>query len=82
MNYICGFYAVNKTHCYNNGRCIVCGHIQNTWGNVPVSIRREVRDMVDGLETITYYKHHYVRKTGLKREIKKLISKALVEQTA
>lgn len=35
--------------------------------------------MVDGLETITYYKHHYVRKTGLKREIKKLFLKTLTE---
>lgn len=22
---ICGFYAVNKKHCWINGHCVVCG---------------------------------------------------------
>lgn len=33
-----------------------------------------VKDMVNELETITYYKHHYVRKTGLKKAIKALLA--------
>lgn len=24
MNYVCGFYAVNKKHCMINGHCVVC----------------------------------------------------------
>lgn len=24
MTYICGFYAVNNTHCWINGHCAVC----------------------------------------------------------
>lgn len=24
LDYVCGFYAVNKKHCYINGRCVVC----------------------------------------------------------
>lgn len=35
---------------------------------------RKVNDLVNSLETITYYKHHYVRKTGLKRAIKQLLA--------
>lgn len=38
-----------------------------------------VNDMVNDLETITYYKHHYVRKTGLKRKIKDLIIQARIQ---
>lgn len=24
MTYTCGFYAVNKEHCWINGKCVVC----------------------------------------------------------
>ncbi len=34
----------------------------------------KVNRMVNELETITYYKHHYVRKTGLKKAIKALLA--------
>ena len=27
--YICGFYAVNQKHIYNNDKCIVCGNSQH-----------------------------------------------------
>lgn len=37
------------------------------------STGKAVNTMVNSLETITYYKHHYVRKTGLKKAIKQLI---------
>lgn len=40
---------------------------------------KQVNDMVNSLETITYYKHHYVRKTGLKRKIKDLIIQARIQ---
>jgi hypothetical protein len=40
----------------------------------------KVNKMVNDLETITYYKHHYVRKAGLKKKIKELIKEA--EQAA
>lgn len=33
---------------------------------------KQVNQLINSLETITYYKHHYVRKTGLKKAIKKL----------
>ena len=36
----------------------------------------EVNRMINGVETITYYKHHYVRKTGLKKKIKQQITSA------
>lgn len=34
----------------------------------------KVNRTVNELETITYYKHHYVRKTGLKKAIKALLA--------
>ena len=36
-----------------------------------------VRDLIDAHETITYYKHHYVRKKNLKRQINKILREAL-----
>ena len=41
------------------------------------AFNKRVNQMVNSLETITYYKHHYVRKTGLKRKIKELLAKEL-----
>jgi hypothetical protein len=35
--------------------------------------RKAINEMVNQLETITYHKHHYVRKTGLKKAIKQAI---------
>lgn len=35
---------------------------------------KKVNDLVNSVETITYYKHHYIRKTGLKRRIKELLA--------
>lgn len=40
---------------------------------LPPHVARQIARMIDELETITYFKHHYVRKTGLKRKIKKLV---------
>jgi hypothetical protein len=36
-------------------------------------IRKKINDLVNSAETITYYKHHYIRKTGLKKAIKNLV---------
>lgn len=36
-------------------------------------LNKKINDLVNSLEIITYYKHHYVRKTGLKKAIKKFI---------
>lgn len=40
----------------------------------------EVKHLVNSLETITYYKHHYVRKTGLKKAIKQLINRRVAKE--
>lgn len=40
------------------------------------TLNGKVNAMVNSLETITFHHHHYVRKTGLKKAIKKLISEA------
>jgi hypothetical protein len=42
-----------------------------------MNVGGKVNRMVNELETITYYKHHYVRKTGLKKKIKQLIQEEL-----
>ena len=36
--------------------------------------RGELNQLINGLETITYYGHHYVRKTGLKKALKDYIN--------
>lgn len=46
---------------------------------LPLELRLKVKELVNNLETITYYKHHYVRKTGLKRAIKQLLLEATDE---
>lgn len=38
MEYICGFYAVNKKHCMNGDHCIVCNYKGD---NMPTGIRNE-----------------------------------------
>lgn len=42
----------------------------------PIENKR-INELVNELETITYYKHHYVRKTGLKKTIKETIAEIL-----
>lgn len=44
------------------------------FANLTKEEKHAVRDLINSLETITYYKHHYVRKTGLKREIKAMLA--------
>lgn len=36
-------------------------------------INKLVNQLVNELETITYYHHHYVRKSGLKKRLKRLL---------
>lgn len=43
------------------------------------AMNKRVNQAINELETITYYKHHYVRKTGLKKAIKELMSEAILE---
>lgn len=38
-----------------------------------IKFNKRVNQMVNELEVLTYYKHHYVRKRGLKTKIKELV---------
>lgn len=39
--------------------------------------RKRINEIINELETITHFKHHYVRKTGLKKAIKETINEIL-----
>lgn len=44
------------------------------------TIAKRVNDTVNEIETITYHKHHYVRKTGLKKIIKDIVAEVLRDE--
>ena len=54
--------------------------IELTPHNLSVEEKQTIKDMVDSLETITYFKHHYVRKTMLKKILYSLVSKMIEER--
>jgi hypothetical protein len=43
------------------------------------AMNKRVNQAVNKIETITFYKHHYVRKAGLKKVIKELMHEAILE---
>ena len=40
-------------------------------------LRGKINRLINECETITYYKHHYIRKTGLKKKLKDLLEEIL-----
>ena len=43
-------------------------------GGLSPKVRGSINRLVNSVETITYHKHHYVRKTGLKTALKLYLS--------